>query len=202
MNESHKREFATLIAALAETFGRDASSATQLGYWLGLKDLSLEDVTRAVTTAMRDSKRMPVPVELRDIALGGSAESRAIAAWTLFANAVSRVGGYRSVSFEDRTINAVVRSLGGWEYVCDLSVEEFDKWLRMNFLKAYEALAGKPIGDEAGAPLLGLTAKTNQRNGHYHGSQRLIAIGAGGEMRPVAIEGRARELPRLEAKAP
>jgi hypothetical protein len=162
MNEqAKKREVATLVAALAEAFGREASPATHLGYWLGLQDLPIEAIRLAVSSALRRCKFMPSPAELREMAGEGDSKSRAQAAWLELEETVRVVGGYRSVDFEDRTINAAVRSLGGWERICLLSAEEFDKWLRKDFLACYEALDRSGVSEEASAPLVGICDREN-----------------------------------------
>lgn len=158
MRPDEKPEFAIAIGAMFETFGLEATKAILHGYWLGLSDLSLEQVQHAVASAIRTCKHAPKPAELRDLAGLGvvNLEQLSLRAWGEALMAVS-FGPYRHIDFEDKAINAVIRSMGGWpNFVARFTDAESEKWTRFDFLKAYVAYATRPVGDEAGSPLAGL----------------------------------------------
>lgn len=166
MTGADKQTFATLIHALASAFRVEATTALMQGYWLGLEDLAFEDVERAVGQALRSSQRMPAPAELRELAGEMPAAMRAVRAWDALKGAMRRHGAYQSIEFDDRAINAAVRSLGGWQRLCSLESEELDKWTRKDFEKAYLAHLKHGVSDEAGAYLVGVIEATNRFNGH------------------------------------
>lgn len=140
MLDSDRPEFAECISALAVAFGKVADKSLLNCYWLFLADVPLADIVSGALRAGRTLKFMPTPAELREMAGVATARSRGLLAWVVVSRAAADIGSYRSVFFEDPIINAVIRSLGGWPRVLSLGGEEFDKWARMEFLKAYESL--------------------------------------------------------------
>ena len=59
--------FQSRLLALASAFNRDVDEATAEAYWIGLNDLTLEQVGLAVTSAIRQCKWMPAPAMLREL---------------------------------------------------------------------------------------------------------------------------------------
>lgn len=154
-----KAEFGVTIGAMMETFGVEATKAILHGYWLGLNDLSLQQVQLAVAKAIRTCKHAPKPAELRELAGCGkeNTEDLAFRAWSEALDAVSN-GPYRHVDFEDKCVNAVIRSMGGWPtFVARFTDGESEKWARLDFVKLYKCYAARPVSDEATAPLPGLS---------------------------------------------
>ena len=141
MDERDRPSFENLLLALGATFRVEITAPLRVGYWLGLRDLPIDAVQEAVAKAMTGSRFMPVPRELRDLAGVASSEQKAIMAWAAVKGAIREVGSYRSVSFDDPTTNAAVRSLGGWPRVCGTDSEELDKWTAKEFQRLYRELA-------------------------------------------------------------
>jgi hypothetical protein len=159
MDDSDKPKFVITIGAMFETFGQEATKAILHGYWLGLNDLGLEQVQIAVAKAIRTCKHAPKPAELRELAGCGkeNAEDLAFRAWTEALDAVS-LGPYRHIDFDDKCVNAVIRSMGGWPtFVARFTDGESEKWARLDFVKLYKCYADRPVSDEAIAPLPGLS---------------------------------------------
>lgn len=156
MQRSDEPVFADLIEGLAVTFKAKVSKALLSGYWLGLSDLPIEQVKQACVRALVDCKFMPVPRELRDLAGIMGPEQRAIIAWASVKRAIASVGSYRSVDFDDPTINAVIRSLGGWPRVCGTDSEELDKWTSKEFQRLYRELSGLRLSDDMTRSLKGI----------------------------------------------
>lgn len=146
---------AILVSTLAEAFRQTSSDAMMLAYDIGLRDLPLADIERAVMTAIRDSKFMPTVSELRRLAGVKTAESRAILAWNIVLDTVP-IGSYKHVDFEDKAINAAIRSMGGWPALLDRSGDDFYVWARKAFIEAYETFSRhRDASDER--PLAGLS---------------------------------------------
>lgn len=165
MEQTEKGDFAVCIGAMMETFGVEATKPILHGYWLGLEDLSLNQVKVAVANAIRSRKAVPKPVELRELA-GVITDPNAIAqmAFTRAMDAICGSGPYRTVDFQDKTINAVIRSMGGWPNFCARFTDaESEKWARMDFIRGYTNYANRPVSDEATAPLAGMSEVTNNR---------------------------------------
>lgn len=166
MNNSDIDRFTSAIGGMARTLNSQADEALFYGYSMGLDDLPIEVIERAVITAMRTCSYMPTVVELRKLSGEVSSADRAIVAWGVFEGAVIQHGSYKSVCFDDPVIHATVRNHGGWERCCQLPESEFDKWLRQDFLKTYTALCSTGISHEAAQPLIGSHEANNRMNGY------------------------------------
>lgn len=149
------------VAVLSEAFGKPPTANKIEAYRLGLCDLPDDHIKAATQAALRSSKFMPSPAELRELAGEAKPEDAAERAWGQFSDAVTRYGAYKTLVFEDRVINAVVRSFGGLEVVIEYSDEEW-QFFRARFLKAYAARRRTGVGDEEGAPLLGYADRINE----------------------------------------
>tara|TARA_R110000803_G_scaffold210718_2_gene283413 strand:- start:31552 stop:32184 length:633 start_codon:yes stop_codon:yes gene_type:complete len=138
-NEFHKQVLIA-VGGLCVVHGKDNSDALVRAYEIGLEGLTGEQVAAAAKRSLSSCKWMPKPVELRELAGEVAAGDRALMAYIAVEKAVTRHGGYKSVSFDDVLINAVIRSLGGWQAICSKPTTEFDSFFRPQFLKAYESL--------------------------------------------------------------
>ncbi len=202
-----KDKFAGLIEAVATTFGKQIDKAMLLGYWMGLNDLSEEQLERACMRAIRTCKFMPKPAELRELTGALSASAQAVLAFHDVEKALGSCGYYRSPNFEDKVINATIRNLGGWMRICDLSPEEFDKWFRKDFERIYAIYVDRGVGDEAGQPLIGFFEKENAMRGHRVEPPVLIASGLPKEVLQLREERQQQMLsddrkPLIEFKKP
>lgn len=161
MQLSDMKAFRDCITGLCMTFGRESSEVLFEAYWMGLSDLSVESVQRACMRAIRESQHFPKPVELRRFAGEQTNEQRAIAAWGDVLRAVA-LGPYKHIDFQDRLINAAIRNLGGWPTFCGrFTDEESEKWVRLEFIKAYQAFSAGGVGGEVCDPLPGLSQATS-----------------------------------------
>lgn len=153
--------FTDAIRAMFELFGMEMTRGKLHGYWLGLCDLPIASVQRAVARAVRTSDHLPLPVQLRRLA-GGDAtpEARAIAAWDDVLKATT-CGAYAHLDFQDRIINATIRNLGGWpNFLGRFTDAKAEEWARKEFLAAYRAFASSVPSEDALRPLSGLGEAT------------------------------------------
>ena len=157
MNESDRTKFGIVINALAASFRAVVSKPLLHGYWLGLKDLSVEDLERAAARALCESKFMPAPAELRTLAGVMSRVDRMLKAWDALQRAVEQYGCYKSVNFDDPVINAAVRNLGGWMNLDDRMKGDERKWTRKEFATVYESLCRTGIVPGSGEALIGFS---------------------------------------------
>lgn len=159
MDAHWKRRFAIAMAAMGEVYRQRLTDATLLGYELGLGDLPIVDIEAAIAKAIRSSKFMPTPAELRVLA-GASdpIEGRAEIVWAKVLRVVRDLGYTRSVSFvDDPLVNATIRTLGGWVAFCNRYTDELDadKWLRKEFCDTYRALCTRGVPANLCGPLVG-----------------------------------------------
>lgn len=160
MDQSDLGRYQVCIRAMFASFSSECTEATLQGYWLGLSDLSIEQVETAVAYSIRASRFVPRPAELREyLGLNVSDEDTAVAAWGDVLRAV-RLGPYKHVDFEDKLCNAVIRNLGGWvTFLQRFSDAESEKWTRLDFVKCYKAFTKSGVNGELIAPLQGLSER-------------------------------------------
>ena len=114
-------------------------------YFLGLKDLTVEQLNSAYVEIIRtrNFQKMPKIVEIRENALGETKELmnlRMQMAREKILFAIRKYGIYQSVEFDDKGIHALIDSAGGWQKICAMEQNEFEDLFRYNnFEKIYGA---------------------------------------------------------------
>lgn len=192
--KEHAEAVAVCVGMLAECFNREASIATIQAYQVGLAGLSVADIKTATATALQSCRFMPSPAELRELVGTLRASDRAELAWLAFQHAMQKHGPYKSIDFDDATINAVCRSLGGWIALFEVASGDWE-FMRGKFLKSYEALSRAGFGDEQAAPLIGLFDQQNVQRGFDAQPPKRITTGLpptpqraiGAAARPVGV---------------
>jgi hypothetical protein len=156
-------------------FNREATVEAVMGYAMGLAGMSEAEIIQACQQAMRDCKFMPTPRELRDfVGKGNDAGARPVLAWDCAMSAVGH-GSYKPIDFEDKLINATIRSMGGWPSFLSRLHGDEEKWARQEFVKTYSAYQKTPPAGESCKPLQGLGGMTSIN-------------GVVQERKPIAIE--------------
>jgi hypothetical protein len=159
---------AATVVALCEMYRSPLSDDGLRMYVAALSDLTAEEVAIACARLATTSKFRPSPAEVREAAgvKPISSEHRAALAFEAVMPAISRYGHWKSPDFDDPLINATIRHLGGWQRVCDLDVEEFEKWYRKDFIAAYAMLCDVGTRRDQTAPLLGGLEAENIAKGY------------------------------------
>lgn len=156
MDDSNKKQFGLMLAALAELYEKTLTKQQLAIYFQALQDLPIDEVGRAVGRCAQFCKFMPKPADIRE-RCEGTAEDQAAIAWNDVLRA-QPLGSYRHVSFDDTRINAAIRMLGGWPTMFErCATAESEKFYRLDFIKAYKTLAQRQLSDEAIAPLPGIS---------------------------------------------
>lgn len=193
-----KQKIAAVIGVLCEVYNRQPTAATYRAYEMGLDGISDEQLDRAGLAVLQSStqKFMPTPGELRLSAFteGRGIESRIDDAWRSLNRAIDRYGHGRSVNFRDALVNATVRLLGGWERVCRLTRDEFDKWYYKDFRTTYGRLMDSGCPPDAAGYLVG---ETERLNGPWVG-QPCLRDGKPYEL-PAPYEVNCHYIPMLES---
>lgn len=177
MLEQDRKKFALLVDSLAANFGKPAEEALLEAYWRALRDLPIESVERAVDAALRQCQHMPRGVELRELCGDMATETRAALAWEALRKAIGAHGSYRSVDFDDKVINATVRNLGGWQRLCAIGGEEFDKWTRKDFERIYLALVASGVTEEQIKHLPGVHEQANAASAYAIAAPAVVVTG-------------------------
>lgn len=195
--DTERASIVACVASLCEAFNRKPTHATFVAYDLGLDGIPVESVERACCNLFQqDTPYMPSPGQLRKLADSGSVsiEDRSALAFMAIKPAVSKVGHWGSPDFDDPLINAAIRHLGGWQRVCDLETEEFEKWYRKDFIAAYELFARCGADETHIAPLVGAVEASNVASGYTqpeHANRTRIATGLPWSGQPIKRLGSA-----------
>lgn len=151
-----QQAIAAAVTTLSETHRQPLSDAAAQAYLIGLDDLTHEQLSVAMKRAIRESKFMPSPAELRAFAgVGGpqAIEQAAAEAWEAVRSAMDRHDYTVSVDFGP-LVNAVIRNLGGWGWLCDQKLTALP-FVRKDFERVFGLLASKPAESLNGEPLRG-----------------------------------------------
>lgn len=156
MTDSQKREFLSSLGALFEMFGQEATTPRITLYWLAMRsECSLDAAKDAMAKSARTASRLPTVAELLEH-VNGKPSDRAEAAWFDVQRSTG-ISYMADLDFEDRSINAVIRALGGRRAFFERlgAGVESEKWLRIEFMKSYAAFADRALSDEATGVLFG-----------------------------------------------
>lgn len=165
-------EFEETIAVLIAGVGRRMEPKMVDAWRVALSDLSVEQLQAAIVKCLREYKFAGFPPvgQIREWAGAGEGglriEDRAALAWDRVLEAIRNVGAYRSVNFDDPAINATIRTLGGWQTLCDAKADELRQFIRPRFLESYRANAAFGVSEAAAEPLAGILASDAGRFGH------------------------------------
>lgn len=168
----NRQRFLEMLCQLADVMKEpELSEMRQEAYVRIFAKYPDEQLEAALLKAMTTLKWFPKPAELMEL-LEGKREDAAHEAWEKLQEAVQRVGRYQSVLFDDPKIARVVNVIGGWQHVCDWSINEMSIH-RAQFLKAYQALDTP----EENVPLIGVHDAENSAKGYLEHVQKPIGIG-------------------------
>lgn len=115
------------------------SEGTVLAWHYALNDVSPEGVKTALQRVLKEHKTgfFPTPQEFRDY-LESENDTQAEVQWQIVLRNIRKYGANQSVAFpEDLRTGKTINSIGGWQYLCRLPVEEL-KWAKRDFLQAFK----------------------------------------------------------------
>ena len=144
MQASDKKDFALLIAGVYAYHRQPCSDALIGMYWRGCQQWDFEQVQKAVDRLTRDAEAGKFPPKIGDLTriLEGTHTDRAHLAWGKTLEAMSGVGAYTDVVFDDPAIHAVVEDLGGWPKLCRTETSELG-YVQHRFCEAHKAYTGR-----------------------------------------------------------
>ncbi|MFZ9077492.1 MAG: DUF6475 domain-containing protein [Alphaproteobacteria bacterium] len=131
-----KLRFAAVIEQLGVIYGKEIDELLLRSYWDVLGEQDVNQTSMRAKRHAQVSRFFPKPSELMQEATN----CKAMKAWTHASEVAEKIGSYRSIDFEDRVINAVIRYMGGWPKFCAIESND-ESWRRKEFLEAYELLA-------------------------------------------------------------
>lgn len=148
MNESERRDFGQLVKDVMAYYRQDTSAFLLTVWWNACKPFELEQIQQAMQRHMTDAEHGQFAPKVADMArmLMGTATDRALVAWGKVHDAMSAVGAYQDVVFDDPAIHAVIEDLGGWVKLCRAELKEVS-YLQHKFCEAHRAYTRLPSFD-------------------------------------------------------
>jgi hypothetical protein len=169
MENSEREDFLQILIATGEMYEKRLSTAVLGLYWESLKDLSIEQVSRGISIHANslDCKFIPKPGDIRK-AIAPRPKDPLIA-WRLVEESMGIHGCATTVRFEDGTINAVIRDMGGWPWICMQALDP--PWIQKEFERRYAAYRNEGIRFDG--RLIGTHESDNLHKGitHWEGKQ-------------------------------
>jgi hypothetical protein len=144
MSPTDKKDFALLIAGVYAYHRQPCSDALIGMYWRGCQRWDMDQVRRAIDQLTYDAEAGKFPPKIGDLTrvLEGTHTDRAAIAWGKVHGAMSAVGAYSDVVFDDAAIHAAIEDLGGWVKICRGEVAEIS-YLQHRFCQAHKAYTGR-----------------------------------------------------------
>lgn len=148
MQQHERGEFAQLITDVLAYYRQDASRFVLELWWNACQGFDLDQIRNAVQRHCTDPERGQFAPKVADIArvLQGTATDRAALAWGKCLEAMSSVGAYTDVVFDDPAIHAVVDDLGGWPKLCRTDMKELG-YVQHRFCESHRAYTGRGAFD-------------------------------------------------------
>jgi hypothetical protein len=145
MNEGDKTKFQQHLTGVMSFYRQDVSPFALSVWWLACKAFDFEQVSMALTAHAMDADRGQFAPKPADIVrqLGGTSTDKAMIAWGKAYEAISTVGAYTDVVFDDPAIHAAIEDLGGWMNFCRGQTSELS-YLQHRFTESYRAYASRP----------------------------------------------------------
>lgn len=165
MNENDKQEFVEWLQGIAAMKRVDLSTAVIRIWYQTLIEYDFSAIKSAFEKHLKDPDGghwMPQPSDIIRIIDGGVGEQAELA-WAKAFRAVSLVGSYSDVVFDDSIIHAVIDGMGGWVKFCQGEYKDFD-FKRLEFVKAYRAIKNRGASEYVGV-LQGISNTQNRMHG-------------------------------------
>lgn len=148
MHQSENLEFTKFLTQALGYWKADVSEFT-LSVWLqACQPFSLEQIRKAMTAHATDPEHGQFAPKVADIVriLSGTHTDRALLAWGKTLEAMSAVGAYTDVVFDDPAIHAAIEDLGGWVKICRSEQKELS-YLQHRFCGSHKAYTGRGTFD-------------------------------------------------------
>lgn len=140
MTNNDKADFYRLISDALGYWKQDVSEYAMIVWWNGCQQYELEQVAKALSNHATDPDRGQFAPKVADIVrvLQGTKTDRSLIAWGKVMDAMSSVGAYQDVIFDDAAIHAAIQDIGGWSKMCRTSTDELS-YLQHRFSQSHKA---------------------------------------------------------------
>lgn len=113
-----------------------------------LDDISDDNFITGINNMLRERvfSNLPMPAEIRQYCLGLKEDELQVKinlARTHIQKALSEVGTYNDVVFDDPVIHLCINAIGGWISLGTKPLKEFEDWLKWELPKLYKGFSGR-----------------------------------------------------------
>lgn len=140
MNNIEKEKFAQLITDVMAYYRQNTSGFVIELWWNACATFDFEQIAKAIQRHATDPDRGQFAPKVADVVrvLSGTTTDRAALAWGKVLEAMSAVGAYTDVVFDDPAIHAAADDMGGWPKLCRTELKELGH-LQHRFMQSYRA---------------------------------------------------------------
>lgn len=177
MLENQKLDFWKRVQNVGSFYEKNLTEMMLSIWWESLKSQDFEAVCGAFGRHVADPDRgmwMPKPADVMALIHGKSSESSELA-WGKLIKGMGRAGKNNDVVFDDALIHATVEDMGGWIKVCSVDGDKEVAFMRLHFLRCYQAYRQRGELPEYPRVLTGMSNLSNAANGFR--LARPLAIG-------------------------
>ncbi|MDO9252582.1 MAG: DUF6475 domain-containing protein [Hydrogenophaga sp.] len=186
MNDSHKKEFGQVVAGVLAYYKTEATAMVLDVWWNALRGMDMEQARKALSAHVTDPDRGQFSPKIADVvrAVHGTHADRSLLAWGKVMEALTAVGAYQNVVFDDPAIHATVEDLGGWPKLCRTPTKDIG-YVQHRFCETHRSytnrgqfeyphlLGGDQDTKRWGAPALPMLIGDPQRAADiYHGGNK------------------------------
>ncbi len=186
-----EERFLKYMHTCSEMYNTSLSEGVISAYWETMKEYSDQEIMRAFNMAFKTCRFFPKPVDLIEC-IDGEKSDKSLLAWEKVYKAISGVGAYESVQFDDPAIHSCIELMGGWPQLCQCKVDEI-KWKQKEFENLYRVMSKRE--DHSGY-LPGIFETDNAARG-FKVPTNVKMIGERGEVLGIA----GKELKAIEEAA-
>jgi hypothetical protein len=146
MKPNEQAAFTQLMTDALAYYRQPVSEFTLTVWWLAMQPYTIEQVRKAISAHVMNPENGQFAPKVADVVkvLSGTSTDRAALAWGKVHEAMSAVGAYTDVVFDDPAIHAVVQDMGGWPKCCRAELKELG-YLQHRFTEGYKAYAGRGV---------------------------------------------------------
>lgn len=127
MRSTERAAFAELIGGVYEFYRRDLTEFSLGVWWQSMQAYELDAVREALGRHCMNPDNghfLPMPADVVKM-LGGTTKDSALVAWSKVTQAVSRIGSWYTVVFDDPLIHRAIDEMGGWTWLCRQTEKEW-----------------------------------------------------------------------------
>lgn len=144
MQANDKQALTELVSQVLAYYRQPVSEFTLSVWWSACQPYSLEQIRKAMTAHATNPDGGQFAPKVADLVriLEGTHTDRAMLAWGKAHEAMSAVGAYQDVVFDDPAIHAVVEDLGGWPKLCRTELKDLG-YVQKRFCDGHKAYTGR-----------------------------------------------------------